>query len=214
MMRSIQLFVLAGLLGLLLTACQSTGTDSMVKGEGSWTPLFDGASLDGWTVRGDATWKVADGAMVGQSKGGQGHIYAAPELTDLEVKGVFRLTSQGKSANSGLYFRANPPKNNPDGYPNGYEAQICNSHNAFTGWLWKPGTPTGEASALLSKDGEWFSMRVTAVGNLIRIWVNGELVMTHEDDDYTRGYFAIQCHNPGMTIEAKELYYRDLGGPQ
>ena len=34
--------------------------------------------------------------------------------------------------------------------------------------------------------------------------------MTYEDDEYKKGYFALQCHNPGMVIEAKDLYYRDL----
>jgi hypothetical protein len=217
-MKSMQCFVLAALIGIVLTSCQ---TDSIVSEEnhqeaasndGPWMPLLDGASLDGWTVRGDATWKLVDGVLVGQSEGGQGHIYAAPELTDLEVKGVFRITSQGKSANSGLYFRANPPADNPDDYPRGYEAQICNSQDAFTGWLWKPGTPVGKASALLTKDGEWFSMRVKALGDTIHIWVNDELVTTHQDSEYEKGLFAIQCHNPGMTIEAKELYYRDLSG--
>ena len=28
--------------------------------------------------------------------------------------------------------------------------------------------------------------------------------------EYKKGHFAIQGHNPGMTIEAKELFYRDL----
>ena len=219
-MRSIQLSVLAGLLGLILTSCQTTGTDlreesqDLASSADTWIPLCDGATLEGWVARGKATWKVVDGVIVGQSEGGHGHIYAPPELTDLEVKGLFRVSSQGRNANSGLYFRANPPQDNLDGYPNGYEAQICNGGDAFTGWLWKPGTPTGKASSLLSKDGEWFSMRARAVGNQIQIWVNGELVTTHEDDDYEKGYFAIQCHNPGMTIEAKGLYYRDLGERQ
>ena len=180
------------------------------SGEAKWKPLFDGKSLDGWTVRGSATWEVKDGVMVGVSPGGQGHIYAAPVLTDLEVKGVFRLTPQSRTANSGLYFRANPPADNPDGYPKGYEAQLCNSQDAFTGWLWKPGTPTGKASALLAKDNEWFSLRVKAVGNTVNIWVNETLVTTHVDEEYTKGFFALQCHNDGMTIEAKDLYYRDL----
>lgn len=219
-MKSMHCFVVAALIGITLTSCQ---TDSIVSEEnnqeaasndGPWMRLLDGATLDGWTVRGDATWKLVDGVLVGQSEGGQGHIYAAPELTDLEVKGVFRITSQGKSANSGLYFRANPPADNPDDYPRGYEAQICNSQDAFTGWLWKPGTPVGKASALLTKDREWFSMRVKAVGDTIQIWVNDELVTTHQDSEYAKGYFAIQCHNPGMTIEAKELYYRDLSAGQ
>ena len=176
--------------------------------EPNWKSLFNGKNLDGWTVRGKATWVVKDGVLVGE--GANGHIYAAPELTDLEVKGKFRITSTGKDANSGLYFRANPPADNPDGYPRGYEAQICNSQEAHTGWLWKPGTPTGKATANPTKDGEWFDYRIKAVGTHIEFWINEQLVMTYDDSEYTKGYFAIQCHNPGMVIEAKELYYKDL----
>jgi len=176
---------------------------------GEWISLFNGKNLDGWTVRGKADWKVENGALIGQ--GANGHIYASPELTDLEVKGTFRITDQGGGSNSGLYFRSNPPVDNPDGFPRGYEAQICHIQDAFTGWLWKPGTPTGKASKMITKDGEWFTMRVKAVGSDIKIWVNEELVMTYSDNEYKKGFFAIQCHNPGMMIETKELYYMDLG---
>lgn len=177
--------------------------------KGAWKSMFNGKNLDGWTIRGKATWKVSNGIMIGE--GANGHIYAAPELTDLEVKGTFRLSDQGGGGNSGLYFRCNPPADNPDGYPRGYEAQICHNQDAHTGWLWKPGTPTGKATKLITKDDEWFEMRVKAVGPKINIWVNDELVMTYKDKEYTKGYFAIQCHNPGMTIEARDLYYKDLG---
>ncbi len=175
-----------------------------------WKPLFNGENLDGLTQRGAATWEVKDGVLTGQSPDGQGHIYFAPELTDLEVKGMFKITALDKDANSGLYFRANPPEDNVDGYPKGYEAQICHSQDAHTGWLWKPGAPTGKADKLLTKDGEWFSMRVKAEGKTIQIWVEDDLVMTYQDEEYTKGYFALQCHNAGMIAEAKELYYRDL----
>ncbi len=173
-----------------------------------WISFFNGKDLTGWTIRDKASWRVEDGMLVGD--GDRGHIYGGPELTDLEVKGMFRIIDQGKGANSGLYFRANPPKDNPNGFPEGYEAQICHIQEAHTGWLWKPGTPTGKATALLTKDNEWFSMRVMAVGKHIQIWVNDQLVMTYDDDEFKKGQFAIQCHNPGMRIEAKELFYRDL----
>ncbi len=182
----------------------------MERFSNDWISLFNGKDLDGWKVRGKANWSVKDGVLIGQSDKGTGHIYTGPELSDLEVKGMFRLSDQGGGGNSGLYFRANPPEDNPDGYPVGYEAQICHNQDAHTGWLWKPGTPTGKASKLLTKDDEWFSMRVKAKGSLIQIWVNEQLVMSYEDEEYQKGFFAIQCHNPGMTIEAKELYYRDL----
>lgn len=187
------------MLSLPLLSCNSTH---------DWISMFNGENLEGWTVRGKAEWKVENGIMIGQ--GANGHIYASPELTDLEVKGTFRISDQGGGSNSGLYFRSNPPTDNPDGYPRGYEAQICHIQDAFTGWLWKPGTPTGEATKMITKDDEWFTMRVKAIGSTINIWVNDELVMTYEDDEYKQGFFAIQCHNPGMMIEAKELYYKDL----
>ena len=173
-----------------------------------WKSMFNGKDLEGWTVRGKAQWKVENGVLIGQ--GANGHIYASPELYDLEVKGTFRISDQGGGSNSGLYFRCNPPADNPDGYPRGYEAQICHNQEAHTGWLWKPGTPTGKASRLITKDNEWFTMRVQAIGPKIKIWVNNELVMEYEDSEYKKGYFAIQCHNPGMMIEAKDLYYKDL----
>ena len=154
----------AVLLAAYLSAPVMAGAD---KEEG-WTPLIKGNSLDGWTTHGSAKWRIENGVIIGTSPGGQGHIYAAPVVSDLEVKGTFRVTSQGKTANSGLYFRANPPKDKPEDFPLGYEAQICNNTEAFTGWLWKPGKPTGKASKLLTKDGEWFTMRVKAVATTSR----------------------------------------------
>ena len=183
-----------------------------VSGSGAeqkWISLFNGKDLTGWTVRGKATWSVQDGVLVGV--GGMGHIYTDATCSDFEFKGMFRITEQGAKANSGFYFRANPPADNVDGFPRGYEAQICNSTDAYTGWLWKPGKPTGKATQLLTKDGEWFSCRIRAVGEHIQFWINDKLVMTHDDAEYKSGHFAIQGHNPGMKIEAKELYYQDLG---
>jgi len=76
--------------------------------------------------------------------------------------------------------------------------------------LWKPGKPTGKATELLTKDGEWFSYRIRAVGTHIAFWINDKPVMTYDDAEYKTGHFAIQGHNPNMKVEAKVLYYRDL----
>ncbi|MGC4037652.1 MAG: DUF1080 domain-containing protein [Chitinophagaceae bacterium] len=197
---------------IIISSCgpASKNSKNVTTGEKEpeWISLFNGNNIDGWTSRGKATWTVKDGILMG--KGGRGHLYAAPELRNLEVKGEFRITDEGNGANSGLYFRAHEPKDDPDGFPRGYEAQICNNQDAYTGWLWKPGKPTGKASALLTKDGEWFSLRVKAVGNTIQIWVKDQLVTTHTDKEYKEGRFAIQCHNDGMLVEARNLYYREL----
>ena len=176
--------------------------------ESKWVSLFNGKDLTGWTAHGNAKWSVQDGVMVGI--GGMGHIYTDVSCSDFEAKGMFRVTSQGAIPNSGFYFRANPPEDDVNGFPRGYEAQICNHGDGCTGWLWKPGRPTGKATALVTKDGEWFSYRIRAVGKHIQFWINDQPVMTYDDAEYKTGHFAIQGHNPGMKVEAKELYYRDL----
>ena len=188
----------------LLMACAATGED-----KSPWVSLFNGKDLSGWKVHGKATWSVQEGVLVGV--GGMGHIYTDAACSDFEFKGTFRISEQGSKANSGLYFRANPPVDNVDGFPKGYEAQICNSQDAYTGWLWKPGKPTGKATELLTKDGEWFTYRIKAVGGHIQFWINDKPVMTYDDTEYKTGHFAIQGHNPGMKIEAKELFYINLG---
>lgn len=174
----------------------------------AWTSLFNGKNLKGWTSRGEAKWKVKDDEIIGER--GLGHLYADPVVKNFEVKGEFKITDLGKGANSGLYIRAHEPEDNPNGFPRGYEAQICNNQEASTGWLWKPGKPTGKATALLTKDGEWFTMRVRAVGDSLNIWVKDQLVMSYSDAEYTEGKFAIQVHNAGMKVEAKNLYYREI----
>lgn len=178
---------------------------SPVDAERGWISLFNGMNLTGWFVRGKAKWEVIDGVLTGVD--GMGHIYADPVLTDCEIRGMFKVSEDG---NSGLYFRCNPPADNPDGFPRGYEAQISNHGNAFTGWLWKPGTPTGPAKRLVTRDDHWFSLHVKAVSDHIQIWVNGQLMTDYHETEYTKGHFAIQGHNPGMKIEARDLFYRDL----
>lgn len=174
-----------------------------------WKSLFNGKDLTGWTVHGKAKWSVENGILVGV--GGMGHIYADPVCTDFEAKGMFRITAdEGSKSNSGFYFRCNPPADNIDGFPRGYEAQICNNQSAYTGWLWKPGKGVGKATELMTKDGEWFEYRIKAVGEDIQFWINDKPVMTYKDSEYKSGHFAIQGHNPGMKIEAKELYYKKL----
>jgi hypothetical protein len=194
---------------LVVLACATlalSASSAEVKSE--WVSLFNGKDLTGWTPRGKATWSVQDGVLVGI--GGMGHIYTDATCSDFEAKGLFRVTSQGETPNSGFYFRANTPADDVNGFPRGYEAQICNHGDGYTGWLWKPGKPTGKATELLTKDGEWFSYRIRALGPHIEFWINDKPVMTCDDAEYKTGHFAIQGHNPGMKVEAKELYYRDL----
>lgn len=194
----------------LLISCsqqdkQAKETDNSQVSSSEWIPLFNGKNLDNWFIRGKATWDVREGIMTGD--GGMGHIYTNAAVADFEVKGTFRISDNG---NSGLYFRCKEPADDPDGWPSGYEAQIDNHQDAHTAWMWKPGNPTAKAKALITKDNEWFEMKVKMVGDKMQIWVNDQLMTEYTDTDYTEGHFAIQGHNPGQIIEIKEMSYRDL----
>ena len=122
---------------VLLFVVLMVGFTMLGEARPAWVSLFNGKDLQGWFVRGKANWKVQDGVLIGE--GGMGHIYTDVTCTDFEAEGEFRITETGAKANSGFYFRANPPEDKPNDFPRGYEAQICNSQDAYTGWLWKPG---------------------------------------------------------------------------
>ena len=202
--------IITSLLAFLLISCGQTNSSKKTKEapkslDSEWIQLFNGKDLSNWFVHGKAKWDVRDGIMTGE--GGMGHIYTDAVVEDFVVKGTFRISDNG---NSGIYFRCNPPEDNPDSWPAGYEAQIDNHQDAHTGWMWKPGKPTAEAKELITKDNEWFTMQVKMVGDKMEIWVNDKLMTEYTDSDYTKGHFAIQGHNPGMTIEIKELAYKNL----
>jgi hypothetical protein len=190
---------------VLFVVLMMTGYAMICEAQEKWISLFNGKDLSGWFIHGKAQWSVLNGILTGE--GGMGHIYTEVTCTDFEAKGTFKVSENG---NSGFYFRSKPPADNPDGFPRGYEAQICNSRDAYTGWLWKPGKPTGKATELLVKDGEWFEYRIKAIGDHIEFWINEKPVMTYDDGEYKSGHFAIQGHNPGMKIEARDLYYREI----
>ena len=193
---------------LLLLVVLMGGFVLQSEAKPKWISLFNGKDLSGWISHGKATWSVQDGAIVGI--GGMGHLYSDVSCTDFEVKGDFKISDTPNKSNSGFYFRANPPADNIDAFPRGYEAQICHNQDAYTGWLWKPGKPTGKATELLTKNDVWFNYRIMAIGGHIQFWINDKLVMTYDDTEYKTGHFAIQGHNPGMTIYAKNLYYREI----
>src|SRR6516162_8879964 len=111
--------ILAVIVSAMLLGCAAAGA-----AEEKWISLFNGKDLSGWTPHGKAKWSVEDGVLVGI--GGMGHIYTDATAKDFEFKGMFRISEMGAKANSGWYFRANPPADNIDGFPRGYEAQICN----------------------------------------------------------------------------------------
>jgi hypothetical protein len=162
-------------------------------------PLFNGKDLAGWT--GDMKlWSVQDGAIVGKTTSGIPH---NTFLVSKEKYDNFVLTLDVKlepdSANSGIQFRSIP---RADGECEGYQADIGQ------GW-W--GSIYEESGRGLLNDGYkgrgqkavikggWNHYVVYAVGDELRVEINGTVCTALRDDKRKTGIIALQIHAGGPT---------------
>lgn len=175
-----------------------------------WKPLFNGKDLTGWFPTGFARWSVKDGAIVGE--GGMGHLFTEQTFTDFEVRMMIRIRPFKEDSpfkpNNGIYFRAQPNPENRNNWPVGFEAQVFNHEGPdyITGSLYN----RVRANRLLTRDGDWFAMRIRAKGDHIQIFVNGQKVVDTRNGDFKSGHIAIQCHDPFTIIETRDIYWRPL----
>jgi hypothetical protein len=172
---------------------------------GEWVQMFDGKTLDGWkATERPENWTVENGAIVG--RGERSHLFWMKEQCDnCEWKASVKINTGG---NSGMYFRA---AFEGPGWPKGYEAQVNTSHKdpVKTGSLYN-------IVRILEKhvpeDDVWFTQHIIADGNHITIKVNDKTVVDHTEEKnlHTKGYLALQQHDPGTIVMYKDLMFRRL----
>ena len=207
-----------------------TGADAAESsgGPGGYVPLFDGKGVAGWGAWGKqgslslaemrAIWSVRDGDLIGSKA--QSHLFSPRgDYKNFRVRARVKVSEGG---NSGLYFRAAKGA----GFPEGYEAQINSTHRDLnrTGSLYKSGEGAVRAvTATPVPSNTWFTLEVEAVGNHIRVWVEGRLTADWTDPrrSYSVGHFAIQVHDPQTVVQVRELEVmeldasgRPIGGPE
>jgi hypothetical protein len=119
------------LAALMIATCITSGMSQ--KEEEAFVQIFDGETLNGW--EGDPIyWKVENGSIVGEVtpdkplKNNTFLIWRGGEPADFELKGDFRITTQG---NSGINYRSIELDSIPFGLA-GYQADI-DGRNRYTG---------------------------------------------------------------------------------
>ena len=195
------------------------GGDAAVaaRSPGDYVPLFDGKSLAGWSGWGSqgplsrqemrGIWSVRDGDLIGSVT--QSHLFSPRgDYANFRVRARVKVNEGG---NSGLYFRA---AKGP-GFPPGYEAQINATHRDpnKTGSLYKRGEGAVRAIARSPvPSNTWFVLEAEAVGDHIRVWVEGKLTADWRDPQrsYARGHFAIQIHDPQTVVQVRKLEVMEL----
>lgn len=152
------------------------------QAEPGFTSLFDGKTLQGWTLvgaHGDG-YGVKDG-MIYCAKGGGGKLLTDKEYGDFVLRFEFRLPAEG--SNNGLGIRA--PREGDAAYQ-GIELQILEEKAALAGKWGKLKDSQFHGSVydvIAAKKGaqkpggEWNVQEVTAKGRQITVVLNGQTIL-------------------------------------
>lgn len=221
-------------------AVSGRGAAAQETAPGGWKPLFDGKTLEGWSVKGgENTFTVEDGCIVGRGVpsdiGINTFLVTDRCYSDFDLKVEFLI----EGGNSGVQFRSRdrlsrfPPRRlvygyqaeiQPDGGSTGriYDEERRGYEG---GRIWldtdiTPGPRLAAAKASFRKGG-WNEMRIVCRGPSIKTYLNGLPVVDMEDSLDKSGFIGLQVHfqrrpakgaafTPGV-VRFRNIFVRELG---
>jgi hypothetical protein len=171
-------------------------------GSHTWRPLWDGKTMNGWTVTGPARWVIENGAIHGQSVPNEtaaGFVVGKESFKDLTV----RWKVQINKGNSGFFVRTDPAN------MASYEVEI--DAEKRTGGFWEVrgrNWVTGPEDNKNYKPGEWNTMAASLHGHRITFFLNGVKTVDLPNDSTGRleGVLAMQCHTRMET----DVWFKDI----
>ena len=199
-----------------------------VVGDDGWKSLFDGKSLDGWSIKsGYATYDIEDGGViVGKTAEGSGNTF----LCTNEKYGDFELEFEvkvDKGLNSGVQIRSalKGMDGKYGGRVNGPQVEIETGpgqsgyiYGEATGKGWLSPEPNSEDKSVKAhdhfKNDEWNQYRVVAKGANIKTWINGKPIadLTHDEiyGSHPKGLIGLQVHGIKKGSGPYEVRWRNL----
>lgn len=150
-------------------------------------PMFDGRSLDGWTVR--TCEAVVDGGEI-LIKDGNGLLQTARTYADFVMEFEWKALKDDKW-DSGVYFRYDSvPEGKP--WPPQYQVNLRKGQEGNVGGL------AGATSTGLVKDGAWNAFKLTVRGAAVSLEINGKAAWSAEGLKGPReGFISLQAEVPG-----------------
>lgn len=203
--------------------------------------LFNGKNLTGWVQRGGkASYAVENGEIVGTSVMDTPNSFLCTEKTygDFILEYEFKVDPR---LNSGVQFRSecfekltpvvleDKTIKVPAGRVHGYQCEIDPDpkkdrwwtagiyDEGRRSWLY-PGKKGGDAAAftkqgrVLFKQGDWNHIRIEAVGDSIKTFLNGTACAEIKDSLTLRGFIALQVHGiaKDKDKEGAQVRWRNL----
>jgi hypothetical protein len=196
---------------------------ALAADEEGWESLFDGKTLDGWTVRGGfANYKVEDGTIVGTTvKRSPNTFLCRGDFTDfvleLEVKCDPRLNS-GVQVRSHVYAKddAKPDNRRRAGVVYGPQCEIARREIGTAARFYDEGR-RGKWLAEIQpeaktafKDDDWNRYRIVVQGHRYRSWINGVPASDFTDDLDQHGFIGLQVHGIRETEGPYEVRWRNI----
>jgi hypothetical protein len=205
-------------LGCLIQAASPAADDGFVF-------LFDGKTLDGWKqLGGKANYRVEDGAIVGSSVPNTSNSFLCTEKNygDFILELEFKVDD---GLNSGVQVRSNCFEAYHNSRVHGYQVEIDPSDRAWSAGIydegrrdWLNNLTDNEPARKAFKRGEWNALRVAAVGDSIKTWLNGVPAADLVDSMTLSGFIGLQVHGVGgrtepLQVRWRNIHLKDLGTP-
>jgi hypothetical protein len=203
---------------VLLICLASLGCSESVKDDTPWVPLFDGETLNGWTIKGgEAHYEVRDEIIVGST------VHDTPNtfLTTEKMYGDFILELDYKvdsTMNSGIQIRSNSFPYYRNGRVHGYQIEIDPSDRAWSagiydearrGWLCTMDNNPEAQKAF--KQNDWNHYRIEALGDTLKTWINDIPAAYLIDDKTASGFIGLQVHSIGEDQKAgTEIQWKNI----
>lgn len=200
----------AALLLLLLCSCGSAD---------GWVKLFNGKDLTGFKqLNGQAPYRVEEGMLIGTSVKDQPNSFMATEQEYTDFILEFEVWCD-PALNSGVQFRSLSKPDFQNGRVHGYQCEIDPSDRAWSGGIydearrgWLITHADNQAARAAYKKTDWNQYRIEAIGDTIRIWLNGVNTANLLDNETASGFIAFQVHGIGekTELEGKEIKWRNI----
>lgn len=192
---------------------------SISNAQTNWKKLFNDIDLSNWEqLNGKAKFSVQDKIIIGETVLSTPNSFIATKekYSDFILELEFKCESE---MNSGVQIRSASIPNYKDGKVHGYQVEIDASKRAWTGGIYDEGRrgwlynlDSNESGHNAFKQNEWNKMRVEAIGNSIRTWINGIACADILDDLTSEGFIALQVHSIGnkKAEEGKKIQWKNI----
>lgn len=169
-----------------LVACLISLTALAADSAATPVALFDGKTLDGWTVV-TCEAEVQDGAIL--IKAGNGLVQTKEQYADFILEVEWK-TLKEERWDSGIYIRYDEvPKGRP--WPAAYQVNLAQGQEGNL-----VGIPAGKSKGLV-EDREWNRFRLTVRGTKAALEINGKPAWEADGLKQPKGYISLQAEVPG-----------------